>query len=105
MIIIFSKYFINYKIYYKEILTNLNMFYTIKYINIIDCFENIHTIGHNLYTYYSFYFIIAGLILLVALIGAISLTIKPYNLIIKDLNQFIYKQHSRNKNNSIFNIK
>jgi len=53
--------------------TNLN---TIFWSNQIDPTSNIEALGNVLYTYYVYSFIIASLILLVAMIGAILLTMR-----------------------------
>lgn len=47
--------------------------WVVSLININNCF----TFGHILYSYYMFFFLLAGLILLLALIGAIVLTHVP----------------------------
>lgn len=71
------------------------------WISNYDFVSNTETIGQLLYTYYFIYFLIAGIILLIALVGAVSLTLKKS----KSLNQQVYKQISRKINNSIFNYK
>ena len=63
--------------------------------------RDIETLGQVLYTYYLLYFLIAGIILLVAMIGAIVLTL---NLKKKSKIQIIYKQVTRNFNEAIFLI-
>lgn len=70
-------------------------------ITYIDTITNIETIGQVLYSYYSFFFLVAGIILLIALIGAITLTKKDKK---KNFKQNIYKQLSRNSFKAIFNI-
>jgi len=57
-----------------------------------DNFHDITIIGQSLYNYYTSYFLLAGLVLLIALIGAIGLTIK-FN--IKLDSQLLYRQLSR----------
>jgi len=59
---------------------------------------NIVVLGQLLYTYYSYLFIISGVILLVSMLGAISLTLHRRNDIKK---QFIHKQIERDFNSSI----
>ena len=49
-------------------------FYTLSSINLNKDFSNTHAIGNILYTDYIFLFQISGIILLVAMIGAITLT-------------------------------
>lgn len=79
--------------------------FTTKYANAqafqakIDTIPNIETIGRLLYTDYFIFYLIAGIILLVALLGAVSLTIveKPEAKI-----QNVYSQVRRNSKNAIF---
>jgi len=59
----------------------------------VDSFNNTEVLGQCLFNYYSSCFLIAGLILLLALISAVSLT-QRYNTYQK--NQYPYKQLSRN---------
>lgn len=60
--------------------------------------SNIEIIGSLLYTYFFYFFIVGSLILLVAMIGAIVLTLYKRN----DLRtQFIYKQVKKNFEKSI----
>jgi len=74
--------------------------YTI-WINSIDFITNIESIGQILYTYYFSYFLLAGIILLIAMIGAIVLTL-TFNR--KARAQSIYKQTARDYLNAIFLI-
>jgi NADH-quinone oxidoreductase subunit J len=60
--------------------------------------SNILVLGRLLYTYYSYLFIVSGVILLVSMIGAISLTLHRRNDVKK---QFIYKQINRDFTSSI----
>lgn len=73
-------------------------------IHLVDDINNIETLGQVLYTYYSFFFLIAGIILLIALIGAITLT-KKNKKRETFLTKNIYKQLSRNASKAVFNIK
>lgn len=87
-----KNFFFQNDIFYKKILLKL------------DSITNIETIGQILYTYYSPFFLMAGIILLIALIGAVVLTKKEKkkkNFLTKNL----YKQLSRNHSQAIFNIK
>lgn len=70
-------------------------------INQLDIITNIETIGQILYSYYSFFFLSAGIILLIALIGAVTLTKKEKK---RNFKQNIYKQLSRNSLKAIFNV-
>ncbi len=70
----------------------------------IDLITNIETLGQILYTYNAFFLLAAGLILLIALIGAVTLTIKEKKNK-KFLTKNLYKQLSRNYLNAVYNIK
>ena len=70
----------------------------------LDLITNIETLGQILYTYNAFFLLVAGLILLIALIGAVTLTIKDKKNK-KFLTKNLYKQISRNYLNAIYNIK
>lgn len=88
---------------YTSVYENFPYFYT-KYILKLDSITNVETLGQVLYTYYSFFLLIAGLILLIALIGAVTLTFKEK----KDkkfLTKNLYQQLSRNYLNAIYKIK
>lgn len=71
------------------------------FINELDIITNIETIGQVLYSYYTFFFLAAGIILLIALIGAVTLTKKEKK---NNFKQNIYKQLSRDPVKAIFNI-
>ena len=71
------------------------------WINNIDFITNIESIGQILYTYYFSYFLIAGIILLIDIIGAIVLNL-TFNR--KARAQSIYKQAARDYLNAIFLI-
>ena len=73
-----------------------------EWVTVIDQITNTATIGQILYTFYLAYFLIAGIILLIALIGAVTLTHKRTNNLEIDTSTF--KQISRLKENAIFNI-
>ena len=60
--------------------------------------SNISVLGELLYTYYSYLFILSGVILLVSMLGAISLTLHRRNDVKK---QLIYKQIKRDFSSSI----
>ena len=70
-----------------------------EWVVLLDTLTNIETIGQVLYTYYSPIFLVVGLILLLALIGAVLLTLQTKQ------KEHIFKQISRNCNNSIFTIR
>jgi NADH-quinone oxidoreductase subunit J len=74
----------------------------IDWLNSFDSLSNIEVLGQLLYTYYFFYFLIAGIILLVAMVGAIVLTLSFTQ---KAKHQFVFKQILREKKNSIYLLK
>jgi len=84
-------------LYEKNI--EINNFWWLDWLNNIDNITNVGSLGQILFTGFFSYFLIVGLILLVAMLGAISLTL-TYNR--KAKVQSIYKQISRNFNNAIF---
>jgi NADH-quinone oxidoreductase subunit J len=69
----------------------------------VDKINNIESLGQLLYSFYFIYFLLAGFILLVAMVGAIILTLK----LSKNLktNQQVFKQLSRNSDIAIFLIR
>jgi NADH-quinone oxidoreductase subunit J len=63
----------------------------------IDSFTDLEAIGQVLYTYYVLQFLVAGIILLLAVVGSVVLTI---NTTVKNTkHQVIFKQLSRNYKN------
>ena len=96
---IFTTYFHNIQNYLISLdkLPNYSQF-----IYQLDNITNIETLGQVLYTYYTIFFLIAGLILLIALIGAVMLTFTSKK---KLLSKNLYQQLSRNSSYAIFNIK
>ena len=75
-----------------------------RFLDKFDSITNIETLGQILYTYYALFLLIAGLILLIALIGAVMLTIEDKKEK-KFLTKNLYQQLSRNYLNAIYNIK
>jgi len=65
----------------------------------IDAITNLESLGQILYTYYFIYFLVAGLILLVAMVGAIVLTMQLNR---QARRQVIFKQVARDFDNAIF---
>jgi NADH-quinone oxidoreductase subunit J len=61
----------------------------------------IFTLGSYLFTQFFFYFIFAGFVLFVAMIGSVSLVLEPYNIV---KSQSIYQQISRSVNNTYFKV-
>jgi NADH-quinone oxidoreductase subunit J len=72
------------------------------WVNFADQLTNLDVLGQLLYTYYFFYFLIAGIILLVAMVGAIVLTLQFTQ---KAKHQFVFKQILREKKNSVYAVK
>lgn len=90
---------------------DLTSFQTLNYTNYYNWFNlileqsNIRSLGLYLYTYFAFFLLVAGLILLVAMIGAISLTLEDPLSDIGAKRQQLFKQTSINPKDSIFYIK
>jgi len=105
IIIGFSILLIIYFLLFKDLTYILNIssykYFYYEWSNIIYSFSNIELLGQFLYTYGFTYFIQSALILLLAMIGAIVLTMQT-NQSIK--RQQISEQLSRNINNSFFII-
>ena len=64
----------------------------VQYSSLIESVTNIESVGLLLYTYYFYFFIIASLILLVAMIGAIVLTMHK-GVYVK--RQRVFEQNTR----------
>jgi len=82
-----------------------NLYYEDFYLNPINIWQsnvvlltNTSLLGSVLYTHYSFLFIVSGIILLVSMLGAISLTLHRRNDIRR---QYIYKQIQRDFGSTI----
>lgn len=69
------------------------------WITRLDTLTNMECLGQFLYTYYFFHFLIAGIVLLVGMIGAIVLTLHVNHT---SKNQLICKQLSRQVKNATF---
>ncbi len=90
--------------HYKNITDTMSLydnFYIVQkeWTTLIDSFTNIQSLGFLIYTYYFYYFIIASIILLVAMIGAIVLTMHKRKYASK--KQLIFKQIERNFSDAI----
>jgi NADH:ubiquinone oxidoreductase subunit 6 (subunit J) len=57
------------------VLTNIPSFLFVFWVTEVEAFTNIQAIGQLLYTYYFVFFLMAGFILFIAVIGALSLTL------------------------------
>jgi len=82
------------------VLSNNSFF--LSWIFCLDKIANIELLGQVLYTNFFLYFLISGLLLLVAMIGSIVLTLR-FGKTVK--NQIIFKQLSRNAGSAIFLVK
>lgn len=101
--IMFSKIFTTYYSKIEKSFFKVD-FYFKRIFTQFDIITNIETLGHILYTYYAFFFLVAGIILLIALISAVTLT-KKENKKENYLTKYIYKQLSRDPSKAIFNAK
>jgi NADH:ubiquinone oxidoreductase subunit 6 (subunit J) len=89
-IIIFNNYTKNY--YMDNFLYN----YNINWLYKIECITDLNSLGQILYTYYVIQFLILGILLLLAIIGAVTLTFNRNNFFfISSQNQEIFRQISR----------
>jgi len=77
---------------------DFNSIYFNSWANSVYPLNNVFALGQLLYTYFSYLFIVSGIILLVSMIGAISLTLHRRNDIKR---QYIYKQVSRDFKSAI----
>jgi NADH-quinone oxidoreductase subunit J len=78
----------------------LNQFQIIDWFSVIDDVSNIETMGNLIYTYYFYFFMLAAVVLLIAMIGAIVLTVQSRDKGVHSQN--IYHQLSRGSKNAIF---
>lgn len=76
----------------------INQNFLISWQDSIYFFNNVVVLGQLLYTYFSYAFVLSGIILLVSMIGAISLTLHRRNDIKR---QYIYKQIQRDFRSAI----
>jgi len=103
-LILTSIIFFLFLIYFTEPIIAINNFsvinnaYHFQFINIIEDTSNIQTIGEVLYTFYSPVFILAGYLLLLAMIGSIMLTLKHH---IASRKQFSFFQQERKLSYSV----
>jgi len=83
------------------VLSNITTTCLVNWSILFDHRTNTQRIGQLIYTYYFYAFILAGAVLLIALIGAIVRTLQSNNKIYR---QYIYQQISRDFENAIFLI-
>lgn len=69
--------------------------WNVNWFDKIDSITDIEAIGQVLYTYYVIQFLVAGFILLIAVIGSVVLTINYKDLNLKKKKQDIFRQVSR----------
>ena len=80
-----------------------NTFYSyLNWFGLILEVSNIRNLGLYLYTYFSFYLIVAGLILLIAMLGAISLTLEDTPT--QNKQQQLFKQLNVDPKKSLFYV-
>ncbi len=83
-----------------DILFSGNIYYK-NWAEIFFLLNDIKVLGYVLYTYYSFSFIIVGLVLLLAMLATITIALKP---VLYSKKQLLYKQSSRYLIDSIYQI-
>lgn len=93
----FSEKFQLYSDSFFEKLANIDKFSSnhIDYViwpTLIDSKTPVEALGQVLYTYYSYFFIVASLILLISMIGAIMLTLNPNRAVNR---QQVFEQNAR----------
>jgi len=82
---------------------NVKIFYSYtNWFNVLENIDNIEVLGSLLYTYYIYAFLLAGVVLLLAMIGAIVLTL---NQLLAFKRQYYHIQNRRNIYNSLRIIK
>ena len=72
---------------------------TIEWNFLLNSLSNVEALGQLMYTYYFYFFIVAGFILLVAMVGAIILTMQAQMNVRR---QQIFQQVSRNMESAVF---
>lgn len=85
-------------VYNLSLFLNFDYLYFNDWENSVSSQNNVLALGLVLYTYFSYLFVLSGIILLVSMIGAISLTLHRRNDIKR---QYIYKQLGRNFKSAI----
>ena len=74
---------------------------TIQWYQLVEPYSNIESIGMVMYTYYLLFFLLASLILLVAMIGAILLTMHKA---VSTKRQQVFQQNSREFAKTVYKI-
>lgn len=82
---------------------NFKIFYSYKnWFNLVENLDNVEVLGMLIYTYYIYGFLLAGVILLLAMIGAIILTL---NQLLSFKRQYHHMQNRKNIYNSLRVVK
>jgi NADH-quinone oxidoreductase subunit J len=71
-------------------------------LQLIDSVSILQVFGQTLYTKYVFYFLVAGFVLLAAMVSAIVLVI---NARAQNKRQHVFEQLARTSSLSVFNVK
>lgn len=91
-----------YALLIEHSLTNDNTAHYVVWPHTMGQTTTIHTLGHVIYTYYMAFFIMASLILLIAMIGAIVLTMHK-GVCVK--RQEVFEQNTRDFSKTLYKIK
>jgi len=86
-------FFLQIFIFLEKSFSNFDFYFDSLFL--IDSLSNIDAIGQSLYNYYTVLFLEAGLVLLVAMVGAICLTL---NFSSHRKNELSFRQLTRSKN-------
>jgi len=70
-----------------------------------DFFSNVNLFGQILYSYFFFYFLVAGFVLIVAMLSSVVLTSQKKLIGIMNKRQFVSLQLSRSISNAVFLVK
>jgi NADH-quinone oxidoreductase subunit J len=76
----------------------------VRWIDLMDPRTNLETLGQVLYTEYALYVVLAGFVLLVAMVGAIVLTLKERHFAVAKRQQ-AHQQISRDASRSIMRVR
>jgi NADH-quinone oxidoreductase subunit J len=76
LVVAFYSFFIMLKLNFQNFFNKSNLFFITQEYFSLDSFNNIDVLGQVMYNYYFVCFLFAGLLLLIALLGAVVLTLK-----------------------------
>ena len=80
----------------------------VSWIYFVDSFSNMHSFGYVLYTFFGFFFLIVGFVLLVSILGSVLLTVEKKNYRFSDgvhlKSQMVFQQISRNAQKAVFSL-